>query len=76
MRLQLTTEVVLNVLYINCTLKRSPAESHTGGLISKSMEIMQDQGIVTRVVRAVDLDIQPSVDPETTDDAGHLSMIR
>ncbi|GJM28278.1 MAG: flavodoxin [Cyclobacteriaceae bacterium] len=58
----------LSSLYINCTLKKSPARSHTEGLINTSIEIMEQQGVVTNLIRAVDLNIQPSVDPDFTDD--------
>ena len=44
----------LNALFINCTLKKSPEMSHTGGLIDISKAIMEKNGVAVDVVRAVD----------------------
>lgn len=44
----------LTALYINCTLKRSPATSNTEGLIAMSEAIMKANGVTTEVIRAVD----------------------
>lgn len=69
MSLNLEMTPPLKALFLNCTLKRTPNTSHTEKLINKSVEIMQDQGVATTVVRPVDMDILPSVDPELdTDD--------
>jgi multimeric flavodoxin WrbA len=57
----------LRALFINCTLKRSPAVSHTQGLADISMEIMRRQGVQVEVVRAVDHDIAPGVWPDMTE---------
>jgi multimeric flavodoxin WrbA len=57
----------LRALFINCTLKRSPALSHTHGLISRSQSIMEKQGVTTDVVRAVDHDIAIGVWPDMTE---------
>ena len=38
----------LRALFINCTLKRSPEQSHTQGLADISMEIMRRQGVTRR----------------------------
>ena len=51
----------LRATYINCTLKRSPALSHTEGLVDASAEIMMKHGIGVEVVRSVDLDIATGV---------------
>ena len=57
----------LTALFINCTLKRSPEQSHTQGLIDISDAIMQSQGVTTESVRAVDLDIAFGVWPDMTE---------
>jgi multimeric flavodoxin WrbA len=57
----------LRALFINCTLKRSPALSHTQGLISRSQSIMEKQGVTTEVLRAVDHDIATGVWPDMTE---------
>jgi multimeric flavodoxin WrbA len=51
----------LKATFINCTLKRSPALSHTGGLVDVSASIMRKHGVTVDVVRAVDLDIATGV---------------
>src|SRR3546814_17544685 len=35
----------LRAMFVNCTLKRSPEQSHTQGLADISMEIMRRQGV-------------------------------
>ncbi|MEX1004560.1 MAG: flavodoxin family protein [Acidimicrobiia bacterium] len=52
---------------MNCTLKPSPEQSHTQGLMNRSMEIMRQQGVDVDLVRAVDHDIAPGVLPDMTD---------
>src|SRR5215510_11310383 len=53
----------LSALFINCTLKRSPDLSHTGGLVDISRSIMDKHGVSTDVIRAVDHDIATGVWP-------------
>ncbi|TCO42496.1 multimeric flavodoxin WrbA [Kribbella antiqua] len=57
----------LRALFINCTLKRSPAVSHTEGLLELSRRIMEKQGVETEVIRAVDHDIATGVWPDMTE---------
>jgi len=57
----------LKALYINCTLKPSPQQSHTNGLIDRSRAIMEKQGVEVEVVRAVDHDVAPGVYPDMTE---------
>ena len=47
----------LRALYLNCTLKRSPEQSHTGGLVDASADLMRRHGVDVEVLRAVDHDI-------------------
>jgi multimeric flavodoxin WrbA len=57
----------LRALFINCTLKRSPELTHTGGLIDISRSIMEKHGVSVDVVRAVDHDIATGVWPDMTE---------
>ena len=47
----------LKALFLNCTLKRSPEQSHTQGLIDISAAIMERNGVEVKVVRPVDYDL-------------------
>jgi hypothetical protein len=57
----------LRALFINCTLKRSPEQSHTQGLADISMEILRGPGVAVEMVRAVDHDIATGVWPDMTE---------
>ena len=57
----------LRALFINCTLKRSPELTHTGGLIDLSAGIMTKQGVTVDLIRAVDHDIATGVWPDMTE---------
>jgi multimeric flavodoxin WrbA len=57
----------VSALYINCTLKRSPERSHTQGLIDRSRAIMDQHGVQTDLIRAVDHDIATGVYPDMTE---------
>ncbi|MEX2471826.1 MAG: NAD(P)H-dependent oxidoreductase [Gemmatimonadota bacterium] len=57
----------LSALFINCTLKLSPRQSHTLGLIDNARAIMEKQGVAVDVVRAVDHDIANGVYPDMTE---------
>src|SRR6266496_2170548 len=57
----------LRALVINCTLKRSPARSHTQGLIDRSTANMAKNGVGVEVLRAVDQDIATGVWPDMTE---------
>jgi multimeric flavodoxin WrbA len=54
----------LRALFINCTLKKSPALSNTGGLIDISRKIMEKNKVKTELIRAVDHDIAAGVYPD------------
>ena len=47
----------LDAVYVNCTLKRSPEQSHTRALGDRSAAIMEQNGVSVEVIRAVDHDI-------------------
>lgn len=57
----------LKALYINTTLKRSPAVSNTQGLMDRSAEVMRRQGAQVEMSRAVDHDIATGIWPDMTD---------
>jgi multimeric flavodoxin WrbA len=54
----------LSALFLNCTLKKSPEQSHTEGLIRISRAIMDRNGVATELLRPVDYDIAPGVWPD------------
>jgi hypothetical protein len=56
----------LNALFLNCTLKKSPEQSHTDGLIRISKAIMEKNGVKVEVLRPVDYDIAYGVYPDMT----------
>jgi multimeric flavodoxin WrbA len=57
----------LSAFYINTTLKKSPEQSHTQGLMDISAEIMRRQGVEVDMIRATDFDIAPGVWPDMTE---------
>jgi multimeric flavodoxin WrbA len=54
----------LTALFINTTLTRSPAPSHTQLLVDASAAIMRKQGVTVDQFRAVDHDIATGVHPD------------
>ena len=57
----------LRALFLNCTLKASPAVSHTEGLFTLSREIMERLGVNVSVERVVDWDLPPGVRPDMSE---------
>ena len=57
----------LRAVYINCTLTKSPARSHTQTLMDRSIAIMRTNGVTVDTIRAVDHDIAPGVWPDMTE---------
>jgi multimeric flavodoxin WrbA len=57
----------LRAIYVNCTLKRSPEQSHTQGLADRSIAIMEENGVAVDQVRAVDHSIATGVWPDMTE---------
>jgi multimeric flavodoxin WrbA len=57
----------LKALFLNCTLKRSPEQSHTDGLIHISKTIMGKSGVSVEVIRPVDHNIAHGVYPDMTE---------
>ncbi len=56
----------LSALFLSCTLKSSPAVSHTEGLARIAMEVMQANSVAVEMVRAVDLELPAGVDIDMT----------
>lgn len=54
----------LTALFFNCTLKKSPSQSNTEGLINASRKIMEKQGVKTSVIRPIDHNIATGVYPD------------
>jgi multimeric flavodoxin WrbA len=54
----------LQALYINCTLTRSPEQSHTQGLMDRSIALMKKQGVDVDSLRLVDFEIAAGVQPD------------
>ncbi len=57
----------LSVLFINCTLKRSPRKSHTQNLIEVAKSIMQTEGVSIDEIRLIDHEVAPGVYPDMTE---------
>ena len=57
----------LKAVYINCTLKKSPGESHTQTLMDVSAAIMMKQGIDVTNIRSIDHAIAQGVYPDMTE---------
>ncbi len=57
----------LKALFLNCTLKKSPEQSHTQGLIDISMAIMEKNGVSVECLRPVDFDIASGIWPDMTE---------
>lgn len=57
----------LSAVYLNCSLKRDPAESHTQELMDKSITIMEDGGVDVTCIHAMSHDIAVGVYPDMTE---------
>lgn len=57
----------LKVLYINCTLKKSPEKSHTSTLMKVSQKILKNEAVDYEEIRFIDLEIPPGVYPDMTE---------
>ena len=57
----------ITALYINCTLKKSPRESHTGTLMEVSKKILEKEGVVVDEIRLVDHVVPGGVYPDMTE---------
>ncbi|ARN77109.1 flavodoxin [Nonlabens spongiae] len=57
----------LKALYINCTLKKSPQESHTQKLMDVSARIMECEHVEVEHLRFIDHDVASGVQPDMTE---------
>jgi len=57
----------LRAVFVNATLKPSPAVSNTQGLIDRSRVLMERQGVRVEEIRAVDHVLAPGVYPDMTE---------
>ena len=57
----------LRALFLNCTLKRSNETSHTERLMQVAAGIMRTNGVQVDIVRPVDLQLAPGVQPDMTE---------
>lgn len=57
----------LRAVFLNCTLKRSPAISHTAGLIDLSATLMRKNGVHVDVLRPIDHPVATGVYPDMTE---------
>jgi multimeric flavodoxin WrbA len=56
----------LKAVYVNCTLKKSPAKSHTRDLMNVSMNIMKAEGVSVEIIRLADYEVPVGVQPDMT----------
>ena len=56
----------LRALFINCTLKKSPTESHTAKLMQISHDIMTREGVTVNEIRLVDHHVASGIYPDMT----------
>nr|MBI1230313.1 flavodoxin family protein [Cytophagales bacterium] len=57
----------LRALYINCTLEKSPRESHTDKLIDLSVGIMKRENVDVEKIRLIDHDVPHGSYPDMTE---------
>ncbi|MDA8692479.1 NAD(P)H-dependent oxidoreductase [Saprospiraceae bacterium] len=57
----------IKVVFINCTLKKSPATSHTETLMDVSKKILEKEGATHDTIRFIDHDIATGVYPDMTE---------
>ena len=58
----------LKAVFVNCTLKKSPAKSHTEDLMEVSKRIMESEGVAVELIRLVDHEIPAGVQPDMTEE--------
>ena len=57
----------LKAVFVNCTLKKSPTQSHTDGLMQVSKNIMEKEGVAIKHIRFVDHDVAYGIYPDMTE---------
>ena len=56
----------LKAVFINSTLKKSPRQSNTRGLINVSKNIMVKEGVAVEVIRAADYTLPNGIQTDMT----------
>ena len=54
-------------MYVNCTLKKSPSDSHTSKLMDVSKRILQNEKVTIAEIRLVDFEVASGVYPDMTE---------
>lgn len=54
----------IKMLYINCTLNKSPKKSHTSTLMKVSQKIPDKENVSYEEIRFIDYDIAPGIYPD------------
>jgi multimeric flavodoxin WrbA len=57
----------LKAIFVNCTLKKSPQQSHTQGLMDLSISIMEKEGLSVDQIRFIDHEVATGVFPDMTE---------
>lgn len=57
----------LSAIYVNCTLKKSPATSHTSTLMEVSKKIMEKEKVSIQEIRLIDHEVASGVYPDMTE---------
>ena len=57
----------LKAVFVNCTLKKSPRQSHTEGLMLLSKNIMEKEKVSVESIRLVDQDVASGIYPDMTE---------
>ncbi len=57
----------LRAVYVNCTLKKSPKQSHTATLMEVSKKIMKTENVKLDEIRLVDHPVASGVYPDMTE---------
>jgi len=57
----------LKVIYINCSLKKSPETSHTSTLMKVSQKILENENVGFEEIRFIDLNVATGIYPDMTE---------
>jgi len=58
----------LSAIYVNCSLKKSPATSHTSTLMKLSQTIMEKEGVTLKEIRLIDYEVAVGMKPDMTEE--------
>ena len=57
----------LKAIFVNCTLKKSPQESHTETLMKVSQRILEKENVAFETIRLIDEDVAVGIYPDMTE---------